>query len=91
MHVSSLSIIFMVISALISILGPIILFIYIRKKYQAKAFPILVGALAFIIFALILEPMLHAVVLKPDASGNVALLQKNLFIYVIWSFSCWCI
>ena len=38
--------------------------------------PMLVGAAAFILFAMILEGAVHKIVLNPDASGNIALQSK---------------
>ena len=62
MHVSVLSIIFMTLSALISIGVPVHLFLFFRKRYDAKIFPMILGAAAFIIFALILESSIHRIV-----------------------------
>jgi len=63
MQVSILSIVFMAISAVISIGLPVALFIFIHKKYNAKFLPMIVGAAAFVIFALVLEQAVHLVVL----------------------------
>jgi len=64
MQVSVFSIVFMAISAIISIGLPIALFIYIRKKHNAKYLPLIFGALAFIIFVLVLESLIHSLVFK---------------------------
>ena len=64
MQVSTFSIVFMAISAIISIGLPIGFFVFIHKKYNAKCIPMIFGAVAFIIFALVLERSIHLFVLK---------------------------
>ena len=64
MHVSVVSVIFMALSAIISIGLPILLFILFRKKYNAKFIPMITGAAAFIVFALVLEQFVHFFVFK---------------------------
>jgi uncharacterized membrane protein YhfC len=70
MTVSSASILCMAVSALLSIGVPVGLLIYFRKKYKAKMVPALVGAAAFVVFAMVLEQGLHALVLKPQADRS---------------------
>jgi len=81
--VSTLSMIFMGISAVISIGLPIGLFLILRKKYGLKVVPMLVGAAAFIVFALVLEQQLHMLVLRPDANGVIEL-KNNPLLYVLY-------
>lgn len=83
MSVSILSIVCMAISAIISIGVPIGLFLFWRKRFDMKVVPMLVGLAAFVIFAMLLEQMLHMVVLKPDAAGNIAL-KSNPFLYMLY-------
>ena len=64
MQVSVISIIFMAISAVISIGLPVGFFIFIYKKYNAKFLPMIIGAAAFIIFVLVLEASIHSIVFK---------------------------
>ncbi len=82
--VSNLSIIFMAISGIISVALPVILYLYWRKKYKLKVIPALVGAAAFIVFAMILEQLMHAVVLRPSADGTVALINKHPALFVLY-------
>jgi uncharacterized membrane protein YhfC len=63
MQVSTFSLIFMLISAIISIGLPIFLFIVFHKKYNAQVVPMIIGAAAFMLFALILESSIHSIVL----------------------------
>ncbi len=78
-----LSIIFMGVSALIGFGLPLILFFIWRKKYDLKVAPALVGAAAFFIFAMILEQLLHAIVLRPASDGTIALTSQPFF-YVLY-------
>jgi len=64
MHVSFLSILFMAVSAVVQIGTPICLFIYFRKKYDAKVLPLVFGVLGFVIFVLILESTIHLLVFR---------------------------
>ncbi|MDR1247959.1 MAG: YhfC family intramembrane metalloprotease [Treponema sp.] len=78
MQVSIFSIIFMGISAIVSIGLPIVLFIIFYKKYKAKIIPMIIGIAGFILFALVLERSIHLMVL-----GKFALREKPL-IYIIY-------
>lgn len=82
--VPDLSIIFMAVSALLSFGAPIALFLVWRKKYQLKLAPLLFGAAAFIVFAMVLEQLLHMVVLHPNADGSIALAQSNPLLYMLY-------
>lgn len=62
--VSMTSIIGMIMTMIISIGLPIVLMIIAWKKLHAKPVNFIIGALTFIVFALILEQILHTVVIK---------------------------
>jgi uncharacterized membrane protein YhfC len=64
MQVPVLSIIFMTFSAALSIGLPVYLFLLARKKLGARVFPMVLGILGFVIFALLLEGSVHRIVLK---------------------------
>ena len=81
--IPSLSILFMAVTAVIVVALPIALLILVTKKHGAKVVPALVGAGAFMIFAMGFEQILHAVVLKPGADGGIALLQKPA-LYILY-------
>ncbi len=70
MTISTGSIACMAVSALVSIAVPIALLIYFRRRYGAKVVPALVGAAAFVVFAMGLEQIMHLLVLRPDANGT---------------------
>lgn len=71
MQVSSLSMAFMVVSAVISIGLPVSLFIVFYKKHNGKFIPMIIGVSAFIIFALILEGLIHSIVLGTFGIKNI--------------------
>ena len=68
----------MAVMALCAVLGiavPILLSWWIIKKYNVRPLTIIIGALVFVVFALVLEPILHQIVLKgphgPVITGNI--------------------
>ena len=69
------SIVSMAVAAVVGIAIPILLAWWLVKKYQMRTTPILVGAGVFVVFALVLEPIVHQIVLKgpsgPTILGNV--------------------
>jgi uncharacterized membrane protein YhfC len=83
MTVPSLSIAFMGVSALLSIGVPVALLIVFHKKYGAKVVPALTGAVAFIVFAMGLEQLMHFLVLKPAADGTIALRSQPI-LYMLY-------
>ena len=68
--ISAGSILCMAVSALVSIVVPVALLIIFRKKYGAKIVPALVGAAAFVVFAMVMEQAMHMLVLKPGEDGS---------------------
>jgi len=83
--VSGLSTLFMMISALLSIGLPVVLFILWRRKYGLKAVPMLIGIAAFVMFAMVLEQIVHMIVLQPQADGTIALVTENPALYVMYA------
>ena len=82
--VPSSSIVFMVISGIISCGLPVLAFLIINKRIKLDIIPLLVGCAAFFVFALILESGLHALVLKPGPDGSIALISKNPILYILY-------
>lgn len=66
-HLSS--IVFIALSIFLSLIFPIILFIYMYKKYKISMKPVLIGAAIWIVFSQILERMLHGVVMNTPLYG----------------------
>jgi uncharacterized membrane protein YhfC len=78
MQVSIFSMVFMGISAIVSIGLPIILFVIFYKKYNAKITPMIVGIAGFVLFALVLERSIHTIVLDKFA------LREKPLVYIIY-------
>lgn len=87
MSVPVLSILFMGISAILSIGAPIGLFVFLRKKYGLKIVPMLAGIAAFILFALVLESIMHQLILRPDANGNIELRNRPVLFMLYGGFA----
>lgn len=74
--VSTASLIGMIFSLILSIGLPIVLLILVKIKLKAKLTSFIIGSATFIVFALMLEPILHSVVLTatgPLLTGNIIL------------------
>ena len=82
--VPTMSMVFMGVSALVSVGLPVVLFLALRKKLNMKAVPALVGVAGFVLFAMVLEQLMHMAVLRPDAGGNIALIQERPALYVLY-------
>ena len=79
--VSTVSIIFIVMNMLLGILIPVGLLIYFRKKYQASVKSFFVGCAVMLLFALVLEQMVHAVVLGSDIG---TMIRNNIWLYALY-------
>lgn len=72
-------------AALTILIGLLIgVFWLLRRKVGIKMMPVAVGAVFFVIFALILEQNLHSLVLPPSAHGQTSLSSNHAVVYVIW-------
>jgi uncharacterized membrane protein YhfC len=78
MLISFLSVIFIAVSAIVQIGTPICLFIYFRKKFEAKVLPLIFGVFGFVIFVLLLESLVHSIVFR-----SFPLMEKPV-IYVVY-------
>lgn len=58
------SLVLMAVNALLGFAVPVVLSLYLVRKHHAKFSTILIGAATFIVFALILESIMHQLVLK---------------------------
>ncbi len=81
MSVPILSMVFMALAALFSFAIPVLLLIYYRKK-GADILPFFVGCVVFVIFALILEALMHQLVLKMLPVGNT--IMGNTLLYALY-------
>jgi len=78
MSIPVLSVVFMAVSAIVAIGLPVCLFIIARKKFNAKVVPMLFGIAGFVIFALVLESLVHRIVLGRFLSPS------NKIVYIIY-------
>ena len=69
--VSTGSLVVMAINALLGFAIPIFLAWWAVKKHNAKLSTILIGAATFIVFALVLESLVHKVVLAGDRGAAI--------------------
>ena len=77
--ISSATIIILVLDFLVGLALPILLAIWLVKKYNCKIETILIGAGTFFLFALVLESLVHLVVLK-----SVPAIQENTLYYALY-------
>lgn len=75
------SMIGMVISLIVSVGLPIVLCIIVCRKMKAQISSFFIGAATFVLFAMILEQILHAIVTK--AAGTV--LTGNIWLYALYA------
>ena len=81
MSVPTLSMVFMALAALFCFAMPVLLLIYYRKK-GADILPFFIGCLVFVMFALILEPLMHQLVLKVLPVGKT--IMGNTLLYALY-------
>lgn len=90
--VSGASILGMVFSMILAVLFPIILMIYWMKSKKPKFLSCVIGAVTFILFALILEQILHTVVMVAIGKGDLLLgkekLASNIWVYGLYGGLC---
>lgn len=79
-HVSGAAIAGMAFSAVIAIGLPVFLLVLVKKKLGAKILFAWYGAAVFVLFALILEQLLHSVML--NAAGDI--LNSNIWLYALY-------
>ena len=79
--VSTGSIVVMIINAILGIVLPVFLAWWAVKKHQARLSTILIGAATFIVFALVLEALVHQVVLKGPRGAAI---QENVLWYALY-------
>lgn len=80
-HVNGLSIVFMVVSAIAVVVIPLVGAFYLKRKYNCKIKAFLCGALIWLLFASILESIVHQVVLGSPAGATI---QGNIFLYGLY-------
>lgn len=82
-NVSQVTTMNMWITALVSIFLPIVLLIMWKKKRKVKIAPFFIGALIFIIFALVLENISHSFFIIRDSALS-RFVNGNTWVYVLY-------
>jgi len=80
MHVPTISFVAMAFSAILSIGAPIALFFVVRKRYGRGIRPVIVGAVGYLLFAVILKQVLHWLVLE---TGVIAPMEHP-YLYMLY-------
>lgn len=80
--VSTLSIIYMAISTVLALLVPIVVIVFMGVKKRLKWKAMLFGALLFVVFALMLERIMHVLVLGADPTQSI--IYKNPILYMLY-------
>ena len=79
--VSKLSIAMIMINMILGILIPIVLLIYFKKKYRAGVKSFLVGLAVMLLFAMVLEQLVHSVILGAPIGMAI---QGNIWLYALY-------
>lgn len=74
----------MAVVAITAVLLPFIFMLVLRKKFKIRWIPFLIGIVVFLVFALILEQLMHAFVLQPNADGTIDLISSSPWLYVLY-------
>ena len=71
----------MIVNVLLGIAVPLFLCWWAVKKHKANIATILIGAAVFVVFALVLESLVHQIVLKGDRGAAI---QENVLYYALY-------
>lgn len=82
--ISQSEIIIMAAVGVISVLLPFIFMFILRKKFKIRWLPFILGIGVFLVFALILEQILHVIVLQPEPNGTIGLISSSPWLYVLY-------
>ncbi len=76
--VSTASMVVFTINILLGILVPVLLFLWVKKKFRTKIYVFFIGAAVMFLFALILEQIMHGIILGSPA-GSYILEHMSLY------------
>ncbi len=79
--VSRLSIVMIIVNVILGVLIPTVLMVYFKKKYKSGIKSFLVGCVTMLVFAMVLEQIVHNIVLG-SAAG--AVIQGNIWLYALY-------
>ncbi|MFA6689731.1 MAG: YhfC family intramembrane metalloprotease [Sphaerochaetaceae bacterium] len=75
------SIIMMYVVVVFSFALPVVAVVFIRKKWKADFLPLWVGAVVFVLFAMVLERLVHSIVLGSSAGATIT---GNVWLYGLY-------
>lgn len=79
--VSKVSIFLIILNMVAGILVPAALFLFFKKKYQTSSKSFFTGCAVMLLFALVLEQMVHSIVLGSPVGAT---LQNNIWLYALY-------
>ncbi|CEA00668.1 hypothetical protein BN1048_01041 [Jeotgalicoccus saudimassiliensis] len=82
--ISQSEIIIMAVTGIAAVLLPFIFILILRRKFKIRWLPLLLGIAVFILFALVLEQIMHVLVLQPEPDGTIALISQSPWLYVLY-------
>ena len=79
--VSRLSIVMIIVNMILGVLIPVVIMVFFKKKYKACIKSFLVGCVTMLLFAMVLEQLVHIIVLGSEI-GTV--IQGNIWLYALY-------
>lgn len=79
--VSKISIAIMIVNMILGVLIPIILLVYFKKKYKIGVKSFFIGCATMLLFAFVLEQIVHMVVLGSSLGKTI---QENIWLYALY-------
>ena len=80
--VSKLSVVMIIVNMIFGVLIPVVIMVSFKKKYKASIKSFLVGCATMLLFAMVLEQLVHSVVL---GSAVGAVIQGNIWLYALYA------
>lgn len=80
--VSNLSIAIIILNIILGIVFPIVLLVYFKKRYQTSIKSFLVGSAVMLLFAFVLEQIVHSIVLNSSVG---IVMQENIWLYGLYA------
>ena len=79
--VSKLSVVMIIVNMIFGVLIPVVIMVSFKKKYKASIKSFLMGCATMLLFAMVLEQLVHSVVL---GSAVGAVIQGNIWLYALY-------
>lgn len=79
--VSNSMLMVLIIDVLVSLFIPVVLYLVLRRRFACHRRPFFFGAATFLLFAMVLEQLVHLVVLR---SAPGAVIQQNVWLFALY-------